>query len=162
MPIPSLETIIDRALADKIIDLSAEIIPQDGILFHQGEPADFLYFVKSGEASLTMLAGDKEVRIRAGQGSLLGVPAIIGEQPYSMTAKACWDAEVFRLSSVMFNDLIKSEPRMQQAVLRILAGEVRVARQALSELSSSSEANGTDREGLESRHAAGASPADEI
>ena len=139
MSIPSLETIIDRELAEKIIGRSAEIIPQDGILFRQGEEADCLYFVKSGEASLTMQAGDKEVRIRAGRGSLLGIPAIVGNQPYSMTAKACWDAEILRLSSVVFNDLLKTEPRIQQAVLRILAGEVRVARQALSDLSSGPE-----------------------
>jgi CRP-like cAMP-binding protein len=81
MPIPSLETILDRRLAEKIINQSAEIIPQDGILFRQGEPADCLYFVKSGEARLTMQAGDKEVTIRAGQGSLLGIPAIVGNQP---------------------------------------------------------------------------------
>lgn len=138
MSISSLETILDRELelAEKIIGLSAAIIPQDGILFRQGEPADCLYFVKSGEACLTMQAGDKEIRIRAGRGSLLGIPAIIGNQPYFMTAKAAWDAEVFRLSSVVFNDLIETDPRMQQAVLRILAGEVRVARQALSDWAS--------------------------
>ncbi len=135
MPIPSLETIIDRELAEKIVSQSAAIIPQDGILFRQGDSADCLYFVKSGEANLTMQAGNREVRIRAGQGSLLGIPAIVGNQPFSMTAKACWDAEIFRLSSVAFNDLIKSEPKMQQAVLLILAGEVRIARQVLSDLS---------------------------
>ena len=73
--------------------------------------------------------------IPAGQCSLLGIPAIVGNQPYSMTAKACGDVEVFRLSAISFNDLIKTEPRMQEAVLRILAGEVRIARQALSDLS---------------------------
>jgi CRP-like cAMP-binding protein len=135
MSIPSLETIVDRELAEIILSRSAEIIPQDGILFRQGDPADCLYFVKTGEANLTMQAGEKEVKIRAGRGSLLGIPAIVGNQPYSMTAKACWDAEIFRLSSIAFNDLLKTEPKMQQAVLRILAGEVRVARQALSDLS---------------------------
>ena len=135
MSIPSLETIVDPELAEKIVRRSAEIIPQDGVLFRQGDPADCLYFVKSGEANLTMQAGDKEFRIRAGQGSLLGIPAIVGNQPYSMTATAGRDAEIFRLSSVAFNDLIKTEPKMQEAVLRILAGEVRVARQALSDLS---------------------------
>ncbi len=136
MPIPSLETIIDRELAEKIVSQSVEIIPQDGILFRQGgNSKDFLYFVKSGEASLTMQVGGKDVRIRVGQGSLLGIPAIVGNQPYSMMAKACWDAEVFRLSSVAFNELIKTEPKMQQAVLLILAGEVRIARQVLSDLS---------------------------
>ena len=135
MSIPSLEAIVDPELAQKVIGRSAVIIPQAGILFRQGQPADCLYFVKSGEANLTMQAGDKEFRIRASQGSLLGIPAIVGNQPYSMTATACRDAEIFRLSSVAFNDLIKAEPKMQEAVLRILAGEVRVARQALSDLS---------------------------
>ncbi len=96
MSIPSLETILDPELAEMIVSRSAEIIPQDGILFRQGDPADCLY---------------------------------------SMTATAGRDAETFRLSSVAFNDLIKTESKMQQAVLRILAGEVRVARQALSDLS---------------------------
>ena len=135
MPIPSLEIIVDHELAAKIISQSAEIVLQDGILFHQGEPADCLYFVKSGEAKLTMQAGGKEVTIRAGEGSLLGIPAVVGNQPYSMTAAAGSDAEITRLSSVVFNDLLRTEPKMQQAILRILAGEVRVARQALSDLS---------------------------
>jgi CRP-like cAMP-binding protein len=134
--IPTLEIILDRELVERIISRSVEVFPQDGILFRQGEQADSLYFVKSGEASLTMKAGDKEIRIRAGQGSLLGIPAIVGNQPYSMTGKATWEAEVFRLSRDAFSDLIKREPRMQQAALRILAGEVRVARQALSDLAS--------------------------
>jgi len=136
MSIPSLEAILDRDLAERIISRSVEVFPQDGILFRQGEQAGCLYFVKSGEASLTMKAGDKEVRIRAGQGSLLGIPAIVGNQPYSMTGKAAWEAEVFRLSRDAFNDLLKREPRMQQAALRILTAEVRVARQALSDLTS--------------------------
>jgi CRP-like cAMP-binding protein len=95
--------------------------------------------VNSGEASLTMHTGDKEIRIRAGQSLLLGIPAIVANQPYSMTATACWEAQIFRLSSVMFDDLIKTEPRIQQAVLRILAREVRVERQALSKRSSRSD-----------------------
>jgi len=134
MSIPSLDTILDRELAEKIIGRSVEVLTQDGILFRQGEPADCLHFVKSGEASLTMQAGDKEVRIRADQGSLLGISAIVGNQPYSMTGKAAWEAEVFRLSRDAFSDLIKREPRMEQAALRILAGEVKVERRALSDL----------------------------
>jgi len=134
--IPTLECILDRGLAELIIERSVEIITQDGILFRQGESGDFLYFVKSGEVTLSMKAGDVEVRMRACKGSLLGLPAMIGRQPYSMTAKACWDAEIFKLSTDAFNDLMKTEPRMQEAVLRILAGEVRAARQAYSDLAS--------------------------
>jgi len=95
---------------------------------------DCLYFVKWGEVSLTMLVADKEVRIRAGKGSLLGLPAPFGNQPYTMTAKATWDAEIFKLSSDAFMKLLNQEPRMKEVVLQVLAGEVRAIRQAFSQL----------------------------
>ena len=136
MSIPSLETILDRDLAEKIISRSVEVITQDGVLFRQGDWGDSVYIVKSGEVTLTIKAEDNEVQIRAGRGSLLGLPAIIRNEPYTMTAKASLDAEIFRLSSDAFNNLIDTEPGMQQGALRILAGEVRVAGQALSDLAS--------------------------
>ncbi len=106
-PTPSLETITDHELKKKIISQSAEIILQNGILFRQGESADCLCFVKSGEACLTMQAGGKEVRIRAGQGSLLGIPAIIGNQPYSMTATAGSDTEILQTQLSRIQRLVK-------------------------------------------------------
>ena len=132
--IPTLECILDRGLAEMIIERSEEAITQDGILFRQGQRGDCLYFVKWGEVTLTMLAGNKEIRIRAGKGSLLGLPAVFGNQPYTMTAKASWDAEVFKLGSIAFTELLNKEPRMQENVLQVLAGEVRAIRQAFSQL----------------------------
>ena len=139
MSIPSLETILDRDLAEKIISRSVEVITQDGVLFRQGDWGDSVYIVKSGEVTLTIKAEDKEVHIRAVQGSLLGLAAIIRNEPYTMTAKACWDAEIFRLSTDALNNLIDTEPRMQHTALRIFAEEIRAARQALSDLVSGSE-----------------------
>jgi CRP-like cAMP-binding protein len=132
--IPSLECILDRDLAHKIIERSVEVITQDGILFRQGELGDCLYFVQWGEVSLTMLVGNREIRIRAGRGSLLGIPAVFGNQPYTMTAKAAWDAEIFEISSNAFTELLDRVPRMKETVLQVLAGEVRAIRQAFSQL----------------------------
>jgi len=42
MALPSLETIVDRELAEKILSHSAEIIPQDGILLREGDQAECL------------------------------------------------------------------------------------------------------------------------
>jgi len=134
MWIPTLECILDRHLAEKIIEQSVEVITQDGILFRQGQRGDCLYFVKWGEVALTMLAGEKEIRIRAGKGSLLGLPAVFGNQAYTMTAKASWDAEIFKLSSNAFTELLNKERRMKETVLQILAGEVSAIRQAFSQL----------------------------
>ena len=136
-PNPLLEYTLDRELAAQIISRSVEIIPAKvGILYHQGEPPDDLYFVKSGEVMIMLAAGQKDVMFRAGEGSLLGIAAVINNQPYAMTAKAASDAKVCKLSSEAFNDLFSSQPKMQLAVLQILAAEVRAARQALSELAS--------------------------
>ena len=69
--VPSLECILDRGLAHKIVERSVEVITQDGILFRQGELGDCLYFVQWGEVSLTMLVGNKKFEFgRAGVHSL--------------------------------------------------------------------------------------------
>jgi CRP-like cAMP-binding protein len=133
-PVPSLECILERSLAHKIIERSVEVTTQDGILFRQGESGDCLYFVQWGEVSLTMLVGNREIRIRAGRGSLLGLPAVFGNQMYTMTAKATWDAEIFKISSNAFTELLNREPRMKETVLQVLAGEVRAIRLAFSQL----------------------------
>ncbi len=132
--IPTLECILDRALAEKIVERAVEVVAHDGILFRQGESGDCLYFVKWGEVSLTMLVGNKEIRIRACKGSLLGLPVVFGNLPYTMTAKATWDAEIFKVSSDALTELLNREPRMKETVLQILAGEVRAIRQAFSRL----------------------------
>ena len=132
MTTTDLECILDRALTERILSMSVEVFPEDGILFRQGDSPVDLYFVKSGEVILSMPAEEAEVRVRAGKGSPLGLPAVIGKQPYSMTAKAPWDAEVFKLTSDAFHELLRIEPRMQQAILQILAAEVRAARSTLS------------------------------
>lgn len=132
--IPSLECILDRGLAERIIERSVEVFTQEGILFRQGQRGDCLYFVKWGEVALTMMVGNKEIRLRAGKGSLLGLPALFGNQPYTMTAKATWDAEIFSLSANAFTELETKEARMKEIVLQVLAGEVRAIRQAFSQV----------------------------
>ena len=86
--VPLLECILDRDLAHKIIERSVEVITQDGILFSKGELGDCVYFVQWGEVSLTMLVGNREIRIRAGRGSLLGLLAVFGNQPYTIDGQS--------------------------------------------------------------------------
>ena len=133
--IPRLECILDRDLAEKIVERAVEVSRSTTeFCFCQGESGDCLYFVKWGEVSLAMLVGNKEIRIRAGRGSLLGLPAVFGNQPHTMTAKATWDAQVFKIGSDALTELLNKEPRMKETVLEVLAGEVRAIRQAFSQL----------------------------
>jgi CRP-like cAMP-binding protein len=79
-------------------------------------------------------SGDAILRIRAGVGSLLGVPAVIGAKPYSLTAEAIEGAEISLLSCEDFVKLMQTEPALAFRVLQVLAEEVRFARESLSHL----------------------------
>jgi CRP-like cAMP-binding protein len=123
------ETVIEPDLQVEIIRRSEEFLPgPDGVLFLQGDPPEHLYFLKSGEATLTMHSKGRDVlRVRAVAGSLLGLPAMVGNAPYTMKAQADGNAEVYRLGRDDFQKLMTSQ-QFSQAVLRILASEVRAAR----------------------------------
>jgi CRP-like cAMP-binding protein len=66
-----------------------------------------------------------------GAGSLLGLPAVIGAKPYSLTAEALEGAELSLLTREDFIDLMQTDPLLSFQVLRVLAEEVRFARESL-------------------------------
>jgi CRP/FNR family transcriptional regulator len=107
----------------------------DRILFHQGDAPKGVYIVMKGSAILTNLSdGDALLHVEAGPGSLLGVPAVVGSKPYSLTAKAVDGAEVSVLTCDDFVHLMNTEPTLSFRVLRVLAEEVRFAREAFAQL----------------------------
>src|SRR5206468_3267766 len=60
------------------------------MLFQQGDSPIGLFIVHSGDVALTMKdrAGNIVMRIPAQPGSRLGLPAVIGKLPYSLSAEA--------------------------------------------------------------------------
>lgn len=103
------------------------------ILFRQGQQPDKLYLLKAGEVILTSRLADKSVTgFRAAPGSLLGLPAISGGQPYTMTATVTKNSDLHAVSSGIFREIIGSNPRLSLKVLQILAAEVRSARLLIS------------------------------
>jgi CRP-like cAMP-binding protein len=102
----------------------------DRILFHQGEAPSGLYILKSGYAALTMttVLGEEIISATAGPGSLLGLPGLIGNQPYTLTAIALAGAEVSFVTRDSFTDLMSADPMLALKILAVLAAEVRSAR----------------------------------
>ena len=130
-----------RILADA--ELCAEIerwsppifVKQGEVLFQQGDAPGYAFFVKTGEIVLTMhVSGDALWRVVAARGSLVGLPAIVGNEPYSMTAKVIRDSQICKISRDDFHQLTQQNPRLCCNILQILAGEVHGARKALSRL----------------------------
>jgi CRP-like cAMP-binding protein len=102
------------------------------ILFEQDEPSIGLYIVHGGKVTMAISAeGQTIMQVETGPGSLLGLPGIIGNQPYSMTAHAQAGAQVFFISREDFTALMADNPQLSFKILQVLAAEVRTARQAL-------------------------------
>jgi CRP-like cAMP-binding protein len=109
---------------------------EDRVLFRQGDPPTGLFILRKGEATLSMDPGANQnlFACQAVAGSTLGVPALIGNQPYSLTAVARSGAEVSFISRDDFNILMQTEQSLMLLILQVLAAEVRSARLALAQL----------------------------
>jgi CRP-like cAMP-binding protein len=73
------------------------------------------------------------MRLSVAIGSLLGLPAVIGNVPYSLSARAKKGSFVSFIKREDFSRLMLTDPSVSVGVLRVLAAEVRTARMALVE-----------------------------
>jgi CRP-like cAMP-binding protein len=119
-----------RALAEHATPI---VCDTDRVLFQQDEPAVGLYILLEGEATLSMTSqqGQPLFSVQAKSGSLLGLPGLVSNQPYSLTAVALAGARVSFLGRAEFTMLMESNPPLAFKILQVLAAEVRSARQAL-------------------------------
>ncbi|HEY2861024.1 MAG TPA: Crp/Fnr family transcriptional regulator [Terracidiphilus sp.] len=116
-----------RALGERSTPVDCS---QDRVLFCQGEEAAGLYIVHGGHVVLTMCdeEGDVVMNMAAEPGSLLGLPGVVGNCPYSLSAAARQGSEVSFVSRDEFSKLMLTEPGLAVLILRVLAAEVRSAR----------------------------------
>lgn len=120
-----------------ILALEAQSSPvlcsSEQILFRQGDVPAGLYILCKGEVTLSMNSplGEEVMSVQATPGSLLGLPGLIGNQPYTLAAIARKDAELRFVPREEFTTLMQTSPRLSLKVLQVLAAEVRSARQAI-------------------------------
>ena len=119
-----------RALSEQATPI---ICDADRVLFQQDDPPVGLYLLLEGEATLQMTShlGKSILSAKAAGGSLLGLPGLISNQPYSLTAIAHAGARVSFLPHAEFTALMESNPSLAFKILQVLAAEVRSARSAL-------------------------------
>ena len=78
-------------------------------------------------------SGRAIICLQAGSGSLLGLPGIVANEPYTLTAIARKGSEVRFVTRSDFENLLQMEPSLNSKVLQVLAAEIRSARQAFSD-----------------------------
>lgn len=106
---------------------------QERVLFRQGDAPAGLYILHKGEATLTMRSwvGESVISLQTTAGSILGLPALIGNEPYTLTAIAHSGAQLSFVSRDDYAALMQSNPMLPLKILRVLAAEVHSARNAM-------------------------------
>lgn len=132
----STSFVADSELIQELEKIARPIsLAPDHILFHQGDAPIGVYLLRKGTARLTSRSdGEAIFNVKVGAGSLLGLPAVVGMKPYSLTAEALEGAELTVVSCDDFVGLIQTEPSLPFRLLQVLAAEVRFARESLAHL----------------------------
>lgn len=108
---------------------------EDRVLLRKGDPPVGLYVLSQGEASISMDSESDGLGFscQVTAGSVLGLPGLIANRPYSLTVIAHKGSRVGFVSRDAFNTLIQSEHQLMGKVLQVLAAEVRSARLAITQ-----------------------------
>ena len=109
---------------------------KEQVLFRQGDAPVGLYLVHKGAVTLTMDSrkANATLSFEAAAGSLLGLPGLIGNEPYTLTAVAHSGAQLSFVTRDSFLALMQSDHMLSMKVLQVLAAEVRTARNAIFHL----------------------------
>lgn len=98
------------------------------ILFRQGQAPKGVFLVLEGRIALS--SGEDPVRVTrvAEKGSLLGLPATVRNQPYSLTAESVSNVRVCHISTAKFRKMLSTNTELGLTVVNLLAEEISVLR----------------------------------
>jgi NTE family protein len=120
--LPLLNALDDETLRAIESEVEWFAIPGGWELFHQGDPGDGLYIVKSGCLGV-MIEGPDGQKVLATQihpGQIVGEMSLISGLPRSATVTAFRDTEVYRLKADSFMRLAEKNPDLLTRINKML------------------------------------------
>jgi CRP/FNR family transcriptional regulator, cyclic AMP receptor protein len=117
----------DDALERLVRQMRRRRFRRGEVIFHQGDLGDSLQVVAAGSVKILLASQEGEEAIIATlqPGDFFGELALLDGAPRSTTATAIEATETIALPREQFLDLLTQDPRIAQALLQALAGELR-------------------------------------
>jgi len=112
------------------------------IIFAQGEPADSVFYIKSGTVKVTVVSkqGKEAVVAILGADEFVGEGCLIGQPKRLATAVAMTECETMRVDMVEIHRVLRDEPAFSQMFIsHILACNARVEADLVDQLFNSTE-----------------------
>ena len=103
-------------------DIDAQQVKTGSVIFREGEAADRLFVIKSGEVRIQI--GNRTIA-ELSAGDIFGEMALIDNEPRSATAVAMTDVELVPVSEKQFLFLVSQTPYFALKVMRVLARRLR-------------------------------------
>lgn len=96
--------------------------PAESVIYPEGNPADHLYVILSGEVELTLRGNVLEIEK---QGGLIGEMALFDSASRSATATALTDVKLARLNRDQLTGLMNESSEFSMQVMAVLANRLR-------------------------------------
>lgn len=107
--------------------------PKGAVLFQQGDAPIGVYVIRKGAVRMTVHAGGSEVVMRvAHPGAVIGLPGVLGNKPYSLTAVTLQATDLAFVPAEKLIESIRGNPILGLQVLQLLSEDVRNARGAIA------------------------------
>ncbi len=110
---------------------------KNDFIFHEGSINKGIFLVSSGIIKICKKVGDRQKFITklAKKGDIIGIPSIIGKQPYQATAQALTLTKGYFLSEKTFLKLINNNPYLCKEIMILICKELRFAKMRIISLS---------------------------
>ena len=137
----------DESLLASFRAMAAETAVSAGtVLFRQGDPVRGIYVVESGKISLTMTESGRRIKYRSvSKGYILGLPATICDQPYSLTAEASEASLVRFVEQNRIVEFLRGRSDLCLRVVEILGHELTDMRKAKAQAAVPAKVSSTQR-----------------
>jgi CRP-like cAMP-binding protein len=95
------------------------------VLFRAGEPGRGAFLIRSGKVKMSLDESSDLYPARLlRKGSLIGLPATFSGEPYSLTAEAVQDSDLYFIPRNKLLNLLRRDPRTGYEIVRILSEEI--------------------------------------
>lgn len=115
--------------------LSAEVFRRGEVICTEGEEADRMWFIESGQAEVVIQVDGETVRLATlGDGDFFGEMALLTGSVRSATVRALTDLELWSLSKEEFDHLLLAHPNVAVALSQTLSERLHATTERLTQI----------------------------